>query len=200
MEFFVNLLPDQLKPYAPFVYGGIAIFAGLILLGLVWRAFSRRKKVDTADEIADFHLGLLAPAPVVERPPLLFEGQPVRLRFIAMAPPGRNMVLTADMAEGILQSIFYGLGPAFRVESPHVKVWPPQLSQTGFAPVFFRHVIRPEAPGAPSHWILLAGSARSAGRIVLLGMALEVAEPSLRGNVVMKIEQWSDKFRVLTVG
>src|SRR5712691_1737652 len=48
----MHLLPDQLEPYAPFIYGGVAAFVGLIFLGLVWRAFSGRKKPDTSDDIA----------------------------------------------------------------------------------------------------------------------------------------------------
>jgi hypothetical protein len=173
---------------------------GLVVVALVWRIFARRIRPDESDNISDFQLVLLAPAPPVDRSPLLFEGQPVRLRLVALAPPGRNADLTPDMADGILQSIFYGLGKVFRTESPHVQVWPPQISQTGFAPIFFRHLVRPEPPDTPSRWILLAGPAKAGARTVLLGMALEVGEPSPRGNVRMKAEQWSDKLRVLTVG
>jgi hypothetical protein len=200
MHTLTDLLPNELQPYALEIIGGFAAAAGLLLLALVWRAFGRRKKSDGADDVPDFHLSVLAPAPPVDRPPLLFEGQPCRLRFVVMAPPGRNADLTLEMAEVILQSIFYGLGKVFRTESPHVQVWPPQLSQTGFAPIFFRRVARPEPPDIPSRWILLAGPAKAGTRTVLLGLALEVGEPSPRGNVRMKAEQWSDKLRVLAVG
>src|SRR5262245_52682702 len=200
MQVLTDLLPGELQPYAGWIFGGGAAFIGLVILALVWRMFGRRTAQDTGDNISDFHLALLAPAPPVDRPPLLFEGQPVRLRLVAMAPPGRNAELTPDMVDGILQSIFYGLGKVFRTESPHVLIWPPQISQTGFAPIFFRHVVRPEPPDTPSRWILIAGPAKAGVRTVLLGMALEVGEPSPRGNVRLKPEQWSDKLRVLTVG
>ena len=200
MNQFADLLPDELAPYATAIYCGAAAIVVLITLALIWRVFAKRKKPDGSGDVADFHLALLAPAPAIDRPPLLFEGQPVRLRLVVLAPPGRNADLTPAMAEGILQSIFYGLGTAFRSESPHVQVWPPQLSQTGVAPIFFRRVARPEPAGAPSRWILVAGPARAGTRIVLLGLALEVGEPSPRGNVRVKVEQWSDKLRALTVG
>lgn len=200
MHVLTNLLPIELQPYAAGIIAGVAALAGLILLALVLRLFSRRGYRNESDNVPDFHLALLAPAPAVDRPPLLFEGQPARLRFVALAPPGRRADLTLEMADGILQSIFYGLGTVFHIESPHVQAWPPQMSQTGFAPIFFRHVVRPEPPGAPSRWILVAGPAKAGTHTVLLGLALEVSEPSPRGNVRMKAEQWSDKLRVLTVG
>src|SRR4051812_6287781 len=113
MHVLTDLLPNELQPYAAWIIAGAAL-AGLILVALALRLFSRRGHRDESDNVADFHLGLRAPPPRVERPPLLFEGQPVRLRLVALAPPGRHADLTPDMADGILQSIFYGLGKVFR--------------------------------------------------------------------------------------
>src|SRR5262245_20774764 len=116
MQVLTDLLPVELQPYATWIFGGVAVLIGLVVLALVWRIFARRAQPDEPDNISDFQLRLLAPAPPVDRPPLLFEGQPARLRLVALAPPGRNPDLTPEMADGILQSIFYGLGRVFRTE------------------------------------------------------------------------------------
>jgi hypothetical protein len=178
------------------VGGGFLLIAGILLLVLVFAfGVGRRRKVVDPEAGLDEDLSQFPPPPKPGTHRLRFEGLPARVRLVVLAG-GKNVDLNAEMAESLLQSAVHGLGKVAECDKPRVRVWPPQLSQTGFAPKFFRHVLRPEPAGEPSNWILVAGPARVGTKIVLVGMALWAAEPSLRGNVSLDEEHWSDKLRI----
>jgi hypothetical protein len=178
------------------IIGGVAVAAlfGLLLVVALVLVARRRSKIDPEAGLAEELAGYPAPPPTGTHR-LKFESQPVRIRLVVLAS-GRSTDLNADMAEGLLQSIVHGLGEVADLDKPRVKVWPPQLSQNGFAPTFFRHVKRPEPAGQPSKWILIAGPAKVGGRAVLVGMALSTTEPTARGNVRMREDDWADKLRI----
>src|SRR5262245_10887282 len=181
------------------IIGGLAIaglFGLLLVLALVLAAV-RRPTVDPEAGLGEDLVGY-PPPPAAGTHRLKFESQSVRVRLVVLAS-GRSTDLNADMAEGLLQSILFGLGEVSDLDKPRVKVWPPQLSQAGFAPTFFRQVRRPEPAGQPSNWILIAGPAKVGGRSLLVGMALSTGEPSTRGNVRMREDDWANKLRVQIV-
>jgi hypothetical protein len=178
------------------VVAGFVVGAGLLVLK---RLRSRKGTVDPDSGLGE----KLAAYPAAPRPGthrLTFEGQPVRLRLVVLAPAGRAMQLNSDMAEGVLQAIFHGLGEVADLDRPRIRIWPGQLSQEGFAPKFFENVDRGESQGKPSRWILAAGPAQAGQRAVLLGLALEATSPMARGNVRMDAEKWMEKLRVQVVG
>jgi hypothetical protein len=174
--------------------------AALVLVALVmaFRRLSGRKPIDPEaglnESLADY-----PSAPPAGTHRLSFEGRPVRIRLVVLAAAGRAEELLPSMAEGLLESVLYGLGTVMRSDRPRVRVWPGQLSQTGFAPKFFRHVSRREADDEPSQWILVAGPARAGAKVILLGLALETAEPSTRGSVPLDVIRWPELFRVQVI-
>jgi hypothetical protein len=179
-----------------FIGGAAVAVVGLsALVILVLLVVGRRKKTVDSDEGLGEDLSTYPPAPHGGAPRLKFEGQYVRIRLVVLAS-GRNVDLTADMAESLLQSVAFGLGEVARADKPRVRVWPAQLSQSGFPPKFFRYVRRPEPDGKPSPWILVAGQARAGNKPILLGLALTLAEPSTRGNVNLDVNEWDYKFRI----
>ena len=172
------------------------IIAGFLLLLLLF-AFGvvrRRRRVDPEAGLAE-DLSQFPPAPPAGPYRLRFEGLPVRIRLVVLAA-ARNTELNAEMAEELLQSLLHGLGQVAVCDKPRIKVWPPQLSQTGFAPSFFRRVQRPEPAGQPSNWILVAGPARAGTKSFLVGLALAASEPTLRGNASLDQDDWDRKFRI----
>jgi hypothetical protein len=98
--------------------------------------------------------------------------------------------------EPLLNRVVFGLGDIARQDRPRIRVWPPQISQQGFAPIFFRLTHRPEQTGKPSPWILAAGPVRAGREQFLLGLALLADEPSDRGNLMLQGNQWNYTFRV----
>lgn len=178
------------------VGGGFLLIAGVLLLVLVFAfGVGRRRRIIDPEAGLDEDLTQFPAAPKIGTHRLRFEGLPVRVRLVVLAG-GKNADLNAEMAESLLQSVVHGLGVVVAGDKPRVKIWPPQLSQTGFAPKFFRHVRRPEPAGQLSNWILVAGPARAGHKIVLVGLALSASEPSLRGNVSLDEEHWNDKLRI----
>ena len=175
----------------------IAVVAiGLMALGLLLMLMlgRRRKSVDSDEGLGeDLSAYPLAPQAGPHR--LKFEGQFVRIRLVVLAS-ARNVELTADMAESLLQSVVFGLGDVARADKPRIRIWPPQLSHAGFVPKFFRYVRKPEPEGKPSPWILLAGQAKAGNKPILVGLALALAEPSTRGNVHLDANEWDYKLRI----
>lgn len=172
----------------------IGIGAVSLLFGLVF-VLTRRKKFDP-DAGLEENLADYPPAPRGGTHSLRFEGQPVRLRLVVLAPPGRAMQITPEMAEGLLQAMLHGLGEVADLDKPRVRVWPGQISQDGFAPKFFENIDRPEPHGKPSRWILAAGPAKAGARTILVGLALQAAEPTTRGNVRIDVDDWDHRLRI----
>src|SRR5687767_11247521 len=111
--------------------GGLVVLAGVLVLVVVMLA--KKKPIDAGAGLKE-DLSFYPPAPQAGTHRLLFEGQPVRLRLVVLAPAGRVVMLSADLAEGILQAILHGLGEVADLDKPRVRIWPGQLSQEGFVP------------------------------------------------------------------
>ena len=185
----VPLIDNNLVFYA--VVGGILL---LLLLPMILWLRRRRPAVDPEAALIE-KLGEYAPAgPGPQR--LLLYGQPLRLRLVVLAPMGKRALPTDGALERLLDQALPGLGDIARQDRPRIRVWPPQLSQQGFPPTFFRLTHRPEQAGKPSPWILAAGPIRAGGQQFLLGMALYADGPTERGNLILQANQWSEVFRV----
>lgn len=196
---FADILPDALKPYPTMIFGAIGAGVFFIVLLIALKTLLKKKPLDP-DAGLDERLAEYPPPPKAGTHRLQFEGQPVRIRLIVLAPAGRTATLTAEMAEGLLETIMPGLGSVAQLDKPRVRIWPPQLSVKGFAPTFHRHVHVPEPKAKPSRFILVAGAAKAGAKSVLLGMALECGQPNMRGAVRLDGPKWHDAFRVQIVG
>ncbi len=162
----------SLDTHTLLLYGGIA--AGVLLLAILLVALTRRGKKPVnlesglGEDLSQYPLAPGNPGP--RR--LAVHGRPVRLRLVVVAPAGKQAVVADGEVEALLDGVLRGLGQVARQDRPRVRVWPPQLSQQGFAPTFFRLTRCPDTAGAPSHRLLAAGPARAGGRPVLLGLAM----------------------------
>jgi hypothetical protein len=171
----------------------VVVIVAVVVLIVALRG---KKKVVDPDAGLDEDLSEYPPAPRPGTHRLSCAGQKVRIRLVVLAPSGRNIQLDTSMAEGVMETILHGLGSVADLDKPRIRIWPPQLSQKGFAPTFFRHVLRPEGDDKNSPWILVAGPARVGAKPVLLGLALQAGEPSGQGNISLDMEKWADRLRV----
>lgn len=174
------------------VFGSVLL---LLLLSLVlWLRRRRRPAVDPEADLIENLSGYPPAGP--GRQQLLLYNEPLRLRLVVLAPLGKRALPIEGGVEPLLDRMLRGLGDIARQDRPRIRVWPPQLSQQGFAPSFFRLTHRPEQAGKPSPWVLAAGPVRIGGHQFLLGLALCSGEPTELGNLSLQMNQWRDVFRI----
>lgn len=177
-------------------YGGLAVGAIFLAFVVVWLRRGRPRQTE-GDRGLDEDLGQYPPPPGQSgKKRLLFDGRPVRLRLVVLAPAGRRALPENGAVEALLEHIVRGLGEVARLDKPRVRLWAPQLSSQGFAPTFFRHTRRPEPSGKPSRWLLAAGPARAGAQPVLLGLALLADEAEASEPLILEPTQWSEVLRV----
>lgn len=181
------------------VGGGIGGLA--ILLVVLKFAFSggtkktvKKKEVAERENLEEFP----KPPPLRESDRrLLVDGLEVRLRLVIVAPAGVQAApIPLDDIEELLEDFMRGLSKFLRSDKPRVRSWPGQISAKGFAPTFFRLVESPDPEGKKSHWIRLAGPARAAGEVFLIGLAFWSEDPSRIGSIEMTPSQWIDRLRI----
>jgi hypothetical protein len=183
-------LPDDNQTLMLWGAGAAALAVALFV---VVRWLRRKKPVDPEEGLAEDLASIGPPERGRRHYRLLVYGQPVRLRLAVVAPVGKNPLGKVD---SVLEQVLRGLGEAALDDKPRLRAWPPQLSVAGFAPTFFRRTRRPDPPGGPSRWILLAGPARAGGARVLVGLAVYADAPSTTGLLTLGETQWADVLRV----
>jgi hypothetical protein len=171
---------------------GLLAAGGLLVFLMLFALLRGRRRADPDRGLAE-NLAGYPTAPGRPRHRLTVRGQPARLRLVAVAPMGQNPL--GDV-EALLAEVARGLGEAARQDRPRVRVWPPQLSATGFPQQFFRLTLRPEAPGRPSHWVRVAGQARVGSQPILLGLALYADDPTQLDQVILQPNDWAEALRV----
>ena len=187
LPFSVPGVPDNVA-----FLGAVGVAAFVVLL-LLFAVMKRGKKGDPEAGLGE-DLSTLPAAPKGQRHYQLYVmNQPARLRLVVIAPVGKKTVGKVDSA---LEQIFRGLGEVSFDDKPRIRIWPPQLSTTGFAPTFFRLTRSPDAEGKPSRFVMLAGPARAGAMPVLLGLVVEVEDRSKLGKLTMTETQWGEVLRV----
>ena len=179
------------------LYGAVGV-AGLLLLLIVVTLLRRagRKATDPEGGLEED----LSAYPMAPRKPaahqLTLLGRPVRLRLVVVAPVGKRTVAEAGAIEGLLDQVLRGLGSVAQHDRPRARFWPPQLSQQGFAPTFFRRTRCPDKAGTSSHWVLAAGPARVGGTPILLGLAMWSDDEGPMEHKILSETQWGEVLQV----
>jgi hypothetical protein len=180
------------------LYGAIAVGILLLLVVLIF-LMSRGKKRVNPESGLDEDLSEYPPAP--GKPGsrrLTVHGRPVRLRLVVVGPVGKRNI-AEDGAEALLDEVLRGLGRIAQEDKPRIKIWPPQLSQQGFAPTFFRMTHCPDRAGKPSHWLLAAGPSRAGGRPVLLGLAMWADDKGPMEQTILTETAWDEALQIKSV-
>jgi hypothetical protein len=188
-------IPKELPPPEGnmlYVYVGVGILLLAIVLFVLKSLFGGKKRAVDPDRSLRETLAEYPPAPASGSGRVLHvHGVEVRLRLVVVAPAGKQQdPISPDEVPALLDGVMRGLGAFVKSDRARVKVWPPQLSLTGFGPTFIRLVDSPDPEGKPSMWIRVAGPARSEGRPFLLGLALAAIEPSKLGKLMLEPADW----------
>jgi hypothetical protein len=197
-----TLLPEGVPAWAVVAAVGLLVVVVLLLLlRRLWRALFRRgAPPDAWDRELDIALD---ECPLPTRPPgerqLTVYHYPARLRLIVVAPVGREGEVDATAVEKLLDRVVPGLGAAAQADRPRVRVWPSQVSHSGFAAAFHRHTPRAADRGEPSRWVLLAGRAVAGRQQMMIGLGLWADEPLSIDRVTLEPHQWLDVLRLVPV-
>jgi hypothetical protein len=123
---------------------------------------------------------------------------PVRLAVVVIAPLGRdaNPPRHSEVSK-LLDQIVPGLASLLNHDQTIVRIWPRQLSATGFAPSLLRHVRLPGERGRDTPWCLVSGRTAFGGAAFAIGLGLAAAAPNNLGLIVVESEhQWLDVLRM----
>jgi hypothetical protein len=191
---------ESLNSSTLLLYGAVA--AGVLILLLILVALMRRggaKKVDPEKGLDEDLSEYPTPSGRAGLRRLTVHGRPVRLRLVVVAPVGKRKIAEGGAVEALLDQVLLGLGEVARYDRPRIRVWPPQLSQQGFAPTFFRRTQCPDRDGKPSHWLLAAGPARAGGAPVLLGLALWGDDKAPLERLILTETGWDEALQMKTI-
>jgi len=182
---------------SPIGLGGIA--AVLIVLTFVFRRRGRGEAKGLGRELHVDLASLTQEGPPASGPQLECRRVKVRLALVVLAPVGRASTLaTGGGLDNLLEQIVPGLGEVFNAQRPPVKLWPPQLSHTGFTASFFKNVPLPGNRGRGTPWCSLAGTCEIECKNVNVGLVMCAAKPNNLGQeVVQHTHGWSDELRVV---
>jgi hypothetical protein len=176
------------------LYLGAGVGMLFLLVVVVWITRGK-KKVDPEAGLAE-NLAEYPPPPAGGKKRVTVQGAPGRLRLVVVAPVGKKTIAPDAAVEPLLDRLVRGLGEQVRQDKPRVRVWPPQLSNQGFPPMFHRLTHRPEAPGQPSPYVLLAGTARVDGQQLLLGLAVRTDQPTRLDHLTLEPLEWAEALSV----
>jgi hypothetical protein len=196
MEFII-LLAQSSEPLGILdrIPGGkftlIGAGVGIVILFLLTLMMRGGKKQPSAPTLGE-DLSSYLPAPAGPHRVSVMN-QPARIRLVVVAPAGKQEL--GDVPD-VCEQVMRGLGKAVKADRARQKVWPPQLSNKGFAPTFYRETKSPDREGKPSHWVLVAGVARAGGKPVLVGLALYTDEPSTLGRLTIEDAEWGKVLQV----
>jgi hypothetical protein len=184
----------------------VAVFLALLILFVlawtlraVFRSLFGRRKPAPIDSDREFAEDLFY-SPMPEGHPgdrrLTVYHLPVRIRLVVVAPTGREASLDAVNVDILIDQIVPGLSEVVRRDRPKIRVWPPQLSHSGFAAAFRRRMHKPEPDGIASRWVLVGGRAQVGRQPLMIGFAFWADEPNMVGRLTLEPHQWLDVLRL----
>ncbi len=128
---------------------------------------------------------------------LEFYGTPVRLMVLVIAPAGRGAPPERTELPQIAEHLLPGLMPILSTHQPIFRLWPAQLSTTGFGHVFFNNLRLPGDRGKGTPWCGVVGRFAIDGRPFLAGFVCKADKPNGLGEVYIEHEGgWLDVLRI----
>ncbi len=199
-QFLLDVLPKDIADWlVGWGWGAILASVGLVILavavkmirGLFRRPPPAETKSNLSEVLADY-----PPAPAAAGElRLQVEKSSARLRLVVLAPVGEQSV-SVNEAEDLLDQLVPQLGDIARQDRPRVKIWPKQLSASGFAQQLHTKIEIPEAAGELSRWVVVAGRAKIDGRALMIGLALQTNKPTPIGHKTVDAHEWTTLIRV----
>jgi hypothetical protein len=179
---------------------GIIVLAALLVLYIVYRILTRKKKtpeqraVDLGIEVSSFD----ATGPPTGATALEFYNLPVQLVAIVLAPAGRLRGLPppSEMG-GVYDAVIPELSKVIATHRPLIRRWSPQLSVKGFSHVVYQKCPLPGDNGKGTPWSTVAGVFEMDGQPMVAALILRTESKNSHGQrSIDEPHQWLDCLRV----
>jgi len=179
----------------------IVILVVAVVLYVVFKVFKGRKKPVAAKGAPGLKIDVMSlgsGGPPQEGPTLELLNTPVRLAAVVLAPAGRVRELPSpEQLPEVYEAVTPGLDAVVQSHDPVIRRWPPQMSASGFAHMFFQHVRLPGEAGKGTPWSSIGGLAKIEGQPVMVGLVLRTASPSSHAQYIIDSEdKWLGMLRV----
>ena len=181
-----------------YILGGLAAIAfGVIAVVLWMRRDDASRPRDEGDEDLTIDLLSLTETVLPPGPHLEFYGVPVRLMVLVIAPAGRGDPLTRDELPEAVESLLPNIMPVLDNHQPIFRLWPAQMSTSGFQHAFFSNIALPGVRGKGTKWCGVVGRFHHHGRPLLAGLTCVAATENGLSEVTVEHEgRWLDVLRV----
>lgn len=180
------------------VIGLIAILAFLLILQRFLK-FWNRSQSKVSDSALLEELATYAPAPPLpaDAKPLVLYGLPVRIRLMVIGPLGHDAgTVQPEEVAAIVDRIVPGIYTRVVQDATRIRLWPTQLSYSGFIASFRRLSQLPADVERQQRWVLVMGKVIRNGAPIAVGMALQSTEPHTLGPVMLQhAHQWMEVMR-----
>ncbi len=181
------------------IIGVLAALCFLLVLSSAlrrWRSFtSDTGSLELLEEVFSYPPAPNLPA---DAKPLVLYGLPVRLRLVVLGPLGKDAGnITASDVDHIVERMVPGLSARLRLDMPRIRLWPTQLSQSGFIAAFRRNTPLPDVEVKLRSWVLVMGKVLLDGKPIAVGLAMQSTEPNTFGPIVLQhAHQWMEVLRI----
>jgi hypothetical protein len=189
--------PGRATTLLGLLVGGACLCLTLLLLITFFFFRGGKKAAEPGPGLLE-NLAAYPPPPKSSFRQLMIHGRPSRLRLVVVAPVGKRDLREFGEIEDLLNRVCRGLGDVARDDKARLRTWPPQMSNTGFAPSFFRNTQTPADRQEAAHWSLLAGPAKAGDVPILLGLAVWSEETGAEKLTTLTASEWNTVLRVET--
>lgn len=180
------------------IIGLVVILVFLLILQKFLKYWSRSQS-NIADSALLEDLATYAPAPPMpaDAKPLVLYGLPVRIRLIVLGPLGNEAgTIEPDEVASIVDRIVPGMYARVMQDATRIRLWPTQLSYSGFIASFRRLSQLPFDADRQQRWVLVMGKVIRNGAPIAVGLALQSTEPHTLGPVMLQhAHQWMEVMR-----
>lgn len=176
----------------------LLIFVVILVVIVVRRSRAERRRRETNEQDLTIDLQGLPALPVPPGGPQLeCYGVQVRLRVLVVAPAGRGDPPDRADLPRIVEALIPNLMPVLDAHQPIFRMWPPQLSTTGFRHALFNNIRLPGDHGKNTPWCGVVGRFHYDGRPLLAALICSAETPNGLGEIEIEHEgRWLDAVRV----
>ncbi len=159
---------------------GVAVCVGLVVIVILRTLWSWiRGPKQQADADSPLAIRLDAVSETTPESPVRVRNIPASLAAVVLAPVGKSSeAVTVESIPALADRFVPGLSQVIERQAPQVKLWPRQVSHTGFGHALIKNVQIPDAEWRGSRWCVVSGPAILGEQRFDLGLVVAFGSPN----------------------